>query len=355
MSGLLIYPFCDEFAEFIRCQDALEEYDRLIPVAPKSFGLDGEDASICDGGDPLNINISSDFEVGIEQADAVFLGYVEKNISKQNYMEKIHIALNRKKKVYITKELREHLGDFDGIQYTEVLEYGKEKTQEELTENLLPIPVPVIMVFGIGNYCNKFGIQLKLREYFQRRGYRVLGFGTKSYSKLFAVEALPQFLFENMNNEIKIRKFNAYIYRRVKREKPDVVVIGIPGGIMQINPFKFREFGESAFIISNAVKADLSVLSMYKQDFNHEFIEKLINLCNYKYNFPVRYINIANTNLNISSEDKREYYTTVLSQHIVENVLKELHYEDVFFFNALNEDSMKEACEKICKELEDNI
>lgn len=355
MNGLLIYPFCDEFIEFARCKEAMEGYDKLILVAPKSFGLDGEDASTCDGGDPLNIIISSDFIGGMEQADAAFFGYVGANITEQNYIEKIRTVLDHKKKVYITKELKEHLGEFDNSGQTEVLENTKEMFKEELTEQLLPIPVPVIMVFGIGDHCNKFSIQLKLRDYFQSQGYRVMSCGSKSFSKLFGIEAFPQFLFDDMNDGMKIRLFNTYIYHRVKRENPDVVVIGIPGGIMQINPFIFREFGESAFIISNAVKADISVFSLYKQDFTHEFMEKLINLCKYRYNFPISYINIANTNLNISSEDKQEHFTTVSSQHIIEEVLKELHYEDVTFFNALNEDSMREACDKICKELENNI
>lgn len=355
MNGLLIYPFCEEFIEFARYREALERYDHLILVAPRSFGLDGEDASICDGGDQLNIKISSDFNAGMESVDAVFFGYVETNISTRNYLEKIRAALDQKKKVYITERLKEHLGNFDNSEKTEVLEYTKEMLQEELTEKLLPIPVPVIMVFGIGDHCNKFSIQLKLRDHFQRQGYRVMGCGSKSFSKLFGIEALPQFLFDDMNNGMKIRQFNAYIYHRVKREKPDVVVIGIPAGIMQVNPFKFHEFGEIAFIISNAVKADLCVFSMYKQDFTERFIEKLMNLCKYRYNFPVSYVNIANTNFNISPENKQECFTTVPSQHIVENVLKELHYEDVFFFNALNEVSMNNACDKICKELESNI
>ncbi len=228
-------------------------------------------------------------------------------------------------------------------------------SQEELTEKLLPIPVPVIMVFGIGDHCNKFSIQLKLRDYFQKQGYHVMSCGSKPFSKLFGVEALPKFLFDDMNDGMKIRQFNAYIYHRVKRENPDVVVIGIPGGIMQLNPYKFREFGESAFIISNSVKADLSIFSLYKQDFTYEFIDKLIHLCKYRYNFQVGYINIANTNYNISSEDMEERLTTISSRHILEDVLNEIHYEGVSFFNALNEVSMKGACDEMLKELEYNI
>lgn len=355
MSGLLVYPFCDEFAEFARCQEILAKYDRLLLVAPKSHGLEGEDASICDGGDWLDIVISSDFASGVKQADAVFFGYAAEILPERGYLEKIRIALEHGKKVYITRNLREYLGAFDGSEQVEVLGYTQEIPEEELTEKLLPIPLPVIMVLGIGDHCNNFSIQLKLREHFQQQGYRVLGCGSKEYSGLFGVEALPQFLFDDRSGGMKIRRFNSYLYHRVAKEKPDVVIIDIPGGIMQINPYKFSEFGETAFLISNAVKSDLNILSLYKQEYTQEFLEHLIQICKYRFNFQVNYINIANTNFNISPEDKLERYTTIPSRHITEEVLRELRYEDVIFFNALNADSRKEAYDKILSELEDNI
>jgi peptide maturation system protein (TIGR04066 family) len=355
MKNLLIYPFCKEFSEFARCAGILEGYDGVILVAPKGFGLEGEDACVCDGGERLDIRISSDYAAGIEQADAAFFGHTILNISAPNYRQKIRTALAFNKKVFITKELKEFLGDADDWEQTEVLEYTKGIFENNLTLNLFLIPVPVILVIGIGDYCNKFSIQLKLKDYLSDQGYHIMNWGSKSFSKLFGIEPLPQFLFDPMDNGMKIKQLNAYIYGRIKEENPEAVIIGVPGGIMQTNPFKFDEFGELAFIISNAVKADITVLSVYKQEYTHEFIEQLINICKYRYNFYVNYINIANTDFYISPDDKEYHFTTVPSKHIIDNIINNFKYDDVFLFNALNDASMREASAKIQKELENNI
>ncbi len=355
MSSILIYPFCRKFSEFARCKEALKEFNKVIPIAPKGFGMEGEDVSVCDGGNPLNIKISSDYDVNIIQADAAFFGYIEANISVESYKEKIRKAIVLKKRVFITKELMEFLGDTDEFGPVELIDYTNSKQEDGLTLSLLSIPVPVIMIVGVGDRCDKFSIQVKLGNCFSVQGYRVLNCGTKDFSKLFGIEALPQFLFEPMDNGMKIRQFNSYIYNSVMKDNPEVVIIGVPGGIMQVNPYEFSEFGELAFIISNAIKSDISILSLYSQELNQDFLDHLIKLCRYKLNYQVNYINIANTDFLISPEEKECQYTTVPSAHIIDNIIKTFHYEDAFLFNALDDISMREACNRILCELEENL
>ncbi|MFT4142888.1 MAG: TIGR04066 family peptide maturation system protein [Mobilitalea sp.] len=355
MSSILIYPFCRKFSEFARCKEALKEFNNVIPIAPKGFGMEAEDISVCDGGNPLNIKISSDYASNIIQADAAFFGYIEANISAESYREKIRKAIELKKRVLITKELMEFLGDTDELQPVELIDYTDCTQERELSSKLLSIPVPVIVIAGIGDRCDKFSIQVKLGNFFSEQGYRVLNWGTKDFSKLFGIEALPQFLFETMDNGMKIRQFNSYLYNRVMEENPEVVIIGVPGGIMQVNAYEFSEFGELAFIISNAIKSDISILSLYSQEMNQNFLDHLIKLCRYKLNFQVNYINIANTDLLILPEEKECQYTTVPSGHIINNIIKTLQYEDAFLFNALDDKSMREACNKILSELEENL
>jgi peptide maturation system protein (TIGR04066 family) len=355
MSSLMIFPFCREFSEFARCVKVLTEYDKVILISPKGFGFEGEDACICDGGDELNILILSDFDEEIKNVNAVFFGYTKSSISVKSYIKKIKVAFDLNKKVYITRDLVDYLGNIDELKQAEILDYNQRSLKENLTKNLLPISVPVVVIAGVGNNCDKFNIQLKLRDLFNRNGYQVMNFGSKKFSGLFGIETLPQFLFDNLDNSTKIRQLNAYINELVNKEKPDVVIIGIPGGIMQLNPFKFDEFGELAFLISNAIKADISILSIYKQDYNKEFLDNLINLCKYRYNFNVNYINIANTDFYISPEEKECQYTTILSNHIIEKINNSPQFDNVQLFSSLNDISMKETFDKIVIELENNI
>lgn len=113
MKSLLVYPFCRKFSEFARCVEILKDYDEIIPVAPKGFGMEGEDACVCDGGDFLNIKIISDFDSKIKDVDAVFFGYIDSALTVQSYRDNITKALNLNKKIYITNELIEFIGDID--------------------------------------------------------------------------------------------------------------------------------------------------------------------------------------------------------------------------------------------------
>ncbi len=352
MSSLLVYPFCREFSEFARCLGLLKEYTEVIPVTPRGLGMEGEDVGVCDGGKNLGIKISSDFDTGIKKADAVFFGYRATN--RNSYREKIKTAVNLEKRVYVTRELMDFLGEEEEFRTVEVLDYAETSVEEEEQKGLLPIPVPVIMVLGIGDLCDKFNIQLKLGDYFSRQGYRVMNCTTKSFGTLFGMEPLPRFLFGPLENHVKIRRFNSYLYDRVIKENPELVIIGVPGGIMQVNPYRFREFGELAFVISNAVKADISILSLYKQEYTSDFMDHMRNICRYKLNFPVNYINVANTDFFISPEDRECQYTTVRSSHILDRIIKEFVYEEAFLFHSLDDDSMTEACDRMLCELEEN-
>lgn len=219
----------------------------------------------------------------------------------------------------------------------------------------MPIPIPVVVIAGIGDFCDKLSILVKLNKFIFEHGYRVLSFGSKNISKFFGIESLPQFIFNPMDNALKIRKLNAYIYSKVKEENPDVVIISIPGGIMPVNPFEFSEFGEMAFIMSNAVNADISILSIYKQEYSEDFLEQLINICKYKYNFHVNYINIANTDLYISSDEKECLYTTISSEYIINSIISDVQNNNILLFNALHNESMNLMCSRVLEELQNNI
>jgi len=179
--------------------------------------------------------------------------------------------------------------------------------------------------------------------------------GTKEYSEMFGIEPLPKFLFGTMDMHTKIKKFNQYIYDRVKSDDSEAVIIGIPGGIVQTTPFIFEEFGEMAYIISNAIRADVCILNVYAQELSEEYLDSLLDICKYKFNFPVEYINVSNTHLHISPEDKGFKYITVTSEYVTTNVINTFDYEKAHLFNCLDKKSSQAAYEKILTELTDNI
>jgi peptide maturation system protein (TIGR04066 family) len=166
------------------------------------------------------------------------------------------------------------------------------------------------------------------------------------------VEPLPSFLFEKIDMYDKIKKFNRYIYNIAKNR--DLIIISIPGGIMQKNPYIFEEFGEMAFLISNSIRADICILSTYAQEINDNIIEQFIKLCKYKYNFPTKYINISNVACNVSIEDKKEKYIEIPSS-MIDFMISDKKFDDVTVFNSLNPEQMNNVCKFILNELQENL
>lgn len=49
----------------------------------------------------------------------------------------------------------------------------------------------------------------------------------------------------------------------MKEESLDVIILGVPGGVMPYSSEIPNGFGEPAFIIANAIKLDIAIYSTY--------------------------------------------------------------------------------------------
>ena len=74
-----------------------------------------------------------------------------------------------------------------------------------------------------------------------------------------------------------------------KNEKPEVIVVGIPGELLPLTKQKAEgNFGIIAYEILNAVDPDFTILSLYKDEYKEEYFEEMNNLLHYRYNVGCR-------------------------------------------------------------------
>ena len=69
-----------------------------------------------------------------------------------------------------------------------------------------------------------------------------------------------------------------------ENEKPEVIVVGIPGELLPLTKQKPGNFGIIAYEILNAVDPDFTILSLYKDEYKEEYFEEMNNLLHYRYN-----------------------------------------------------------------------
>lgn len=180
MNRLMVFPYEGSNNAFVRERMSLL-FDEVIPVSPKAFGFDGKDANACDGGIETGIKINTDVHEAIDAANSVILCHSEK-VKLQRYKEIIEMTQRKKKMLYLSSGLKGAIKIGDGE--AKLLEFSK--YHEDLTKYsaLLEVAAPIISISGVGENCNKFLLQIELVRYFQNKGYKVLGLGTKEYSSV---------------------------------------------------------------------------------------------------------------------------------------------------------------------------
>lgn len=351
---LMIYPASKEAGPFARYCDQMVSYDEVSFVVPMGWGNDGDDFMTLDGGESTGITISTDFESELENTDAVLFAKSPIPIPENFLLKKVSQVIELGKEV-ICESLP---SGWNGIKQYKLLRSEQMapyvQSGRDYPEVCL-LPVPVIFVMGIGANTNKFEVQLALRRVFQQTGYHVSQVGTKPISSLFGFEAIPDTIFRGPGSiRDKIICLNRYFYRKYLDEKPDVMIIGIPGGILQTNPFCFEELGEWAYLISQAVSPDATILCTYAHMYSQEYFDEIKALCRYKLNADVKHIVVSNTEMTTSPESRESEYATVSQKIIEENYLKQ-KFAGVELYSALSTPDMSRLGTSVIEYLYNNI
>ncbi len=289
-----IYPYDLQFTPLLRHKEMIKDFDIIRVISPFCWGLCGKDAGFADRGPDLGILVESDFDQAISDCDTVVFVESEYPFDYETaLLPKIRkailagndIAMARALKKEQYDELKELCGRA-GVSFTyyHAMEWIKvEFTPRELKYHRIhKNSVPVIFVSGDGERTRKFEVQLSLREKFLQEGYLVSQIGSREYCELLGFHSLPLFLWEERSETEKIYLFNQYVKNIEIHEHPDVIIIGIPGGIMAQSDQNSTFFGITAYEISNAVAPDAAVFCTYYAGWKPAYFEKMCEVIKYR-------------------------------------------------------------------------
>lgn len=302
---LLIYPYDMEFTPVLRHRSLLTEYDISCLVSPNGWGFTGKDAGIADRGPDVGITVSSDFEKALDLCDTVMIVESHLPFDFEKYIfKKIISAVKSKKNIIcslsLNKEAIEKISSMcncEGV-YFKYFDGNQSFLSEDIViedESIEEIDIPVILTVGIDEKTNKFEIQLALRDKIQKSGYKISQIGTRPYCEMLGFHPFPSFMYGNSISDVnKVLMFNRYIKNIEKTEEPDVIIIGVPGGVMPYNRRITNKFGLLAFEVSQAVIPDVVIASLLYEDCKPEGFDEYTNLFKYKLGFEVDFFNISN-------------------------------------------------------------
>lgn len=326
---LMIYPLSAETMPLVR-HLGMTEYHLYEAVSPKAWGYCGRDVGFLDGGSIMGISVGSDYKKALELVDALLICELSNLIDQRIYKKIIERTIALNKTIFLPYESEYDLWPNcqSNINY-----YGSNVIQASnaVEQKMKIINIPTLLVIGAGENCDKFDLQLSLREYFSGRGCSILQFGTRSFSSFFGFSPLPDFLFESIDYKEKILRFNSFLFEEVKTHHADLLIIGVPGGIERSALKEPRGFGELAHVISNSVDADLCIMSLYYDLYPDTFLEKVRAKLFYSFGIPHTFFHVSNKKF-LFDEDRLsnliDYLTISKSPILTDEKLFNIHDEE---------------------------
>lgn len=272
----MLFPYDTSLLHMVIHRDTINEYEIVKVVSLKSWGYCGADAG-AKLGVSTGVMVTDDFQKALAEVEIVIVA--DTNIPLE------HNQINM-----YTEIIKSAGKQFLDIRY-ESKENDKMTFNEDLYSDGIPkirdIDKPLVMIVGTGANTGKFDIQLRVREMFLSGGYKVSQIGSKSYCELWGFHSFPDFMNKTLNAAEKIVRFNHYVNYIANSEDADIVIVGVPGGVVPISNKLFDDFGIMNYMVANAVKPDYVILNTGFVDYNNNYVETMVKALKYRLDYDV--------------------------------------------------------------------
>lgn len=335
----IIIMYNVDVSEIMRYKEMICDYEIVQAVSPNGWGTVGKDAGFVDGGMNIGCDIKEEIDYGIEFDTVFLLTSVTEKLIHQVYNTYLKKAVQEKKQIICTQKVKDILLQLckdDIVSIDENVDYKVRRMGK--------IDTPIIVVAGTHEYTQKFKIQLELKRYLNSKGYKVSLVGSKDFTKLFAGHQFPTFMFQNMSERDKILAFQGYIRDIDKKEEPDVIIIGIPGGMMPYNEKFPGYFGITLYEVMLSIQPDAFILSCLFEQYDKEYFQEIKNVVKYRFGVEVDCFNISPFQVDINESDQNDslqYFK--LSQNVVSSMIGNIVNEIPIYNISNGLDGMKMA------------
>lgn len=362
----IVFPYDREFAPLLKYKDMLKNTIITGVISPIGWGLCDKDASsVYIEGEKFGYTpYSTITDELLNKSNTLWIIESSHKLKFENIFNSIKEVVEHNINIIITRKLSKleyvqiiELCESNGVQCTipfGLYNDGLVVPEEELDYERIPlenINTPVIFISGICEMTNKKYVQLAIRKRLLDTGYKISQIGTENYCEMFGFHSFPAFMNNNSINETqKILLLNGYIKELEVTEQPDIIIIGVPGGIMPINKNNKINFGIYAYEIANSVNPDVVVMCLLNENYNSDYFSELQQLVKYRFNYAIDYYCISNYRMDqLSLEQVEEIKYISVSKQINESVINKLKKENTaqYIFNPLDDSDCDELCEYI--------
>lgn len=354
MEKILIYPYSKGYEPYVKSQEIMGSYSVTALVSPRGWGYEGDVITDRQGREYV---VSAEFLEKLDDCTCVWFvtdGRLE--IPKGLLSEKVSEAVKHGKKIIYTRYSDKYYEEMRRLipaeQYIEMGVKHKE-LHTLLPDRTYEIETPVIVAAGMGQNTDKLAVQLTLRRKLMEKGYKVSVISSRRDGNWDGVYEMPEFVFgHSVSESEKVIKLNHYVKQIEMSDRPDVLIVGVPGAILPLDSIDHNEFGILAYEMSFAVPCDVAVLCMtYEPQFEGDY-KKLAEDMENRFGFFVAGIHIAAvvTDTQLFFEERKLSYVSI-DQKVVDRKVSEIHDDTIW--NVLNEQGAEKAVARLLDILSD--
>ncbi len=219
------------------------------------------------------------FENAAENSDMVIVGYNKRKTEGKQFLENI---------AFLEENGIPHIKSNLAIKYIDTVRNSKK------SKKLNSCPIPVILVFGMGQETQVYSVELYLYQQFIKNNYSILHVASEKYFKLIGGETLPEFLLDDISIIKKQKKLKKWILDKVDEKKYDAVLVGLPESAFDVISNSSEELFEMLSIFSSEIQFDYIVLCGYNTMHNSDAMQHIYNVLRYRYSIEVDALCVSN-------------------------------------------------------------
>ena len=350
MKKAVVFPYSNSCCELLRYKDMITDYEIVGAVALKGMGVDDRDTGFVDGGVDIGIKVETKVDYKKEFDAFIIIADMDNAHITNAMVPFIREGLLHNKDFVFLSAPHDNIISLFNNDERHMVNLCETQGDISFLRKLYKIETPVIVVAGTHELTHKFKIQLEINKYMKMQGYKVSHICSKPYGYIFGFHSFPEYMFNKEKEEDKIFYLNNYIRFIEKEEQPDVIILGIPGGVMPYNEQFPGYFGITFYEVMQAVKPDVLIMSCLYGKYTDQYFDDLTRAIHYKSGVDIDIFNIStfDVDLNESEQSKQLQYYKVSYRDVESNVSE---YREHKIFNIMNGIDGKKIAEMAEKKL----
>ena len=320
----LFYPYSDQTYGFIKA--LLFTNKDIDIIAPIGAGLISKDMSYAVNRKEMKKIVKSIKDIGYKDYDTLIISsHINYPLCKNEICEIISNCKKEEIKVIYLgadakiKELIEPTNKYPSDKLTSIKEIETMVLgYNELNLQLYTLQTPIAYIGGLLETIDSFDISLQMKLSMEKLGYTVSLVTREMDGKYFGGINYPNKFMKNTESvENQIISINRLIQAVDYLEKPDIILMDIPKGMIQYSNAFHNSFGIYTYMIAQTLPPDYLILTTpttimakeYIDDINKHFSNTIgkkidtLNITNAIYDIGVETSNTVGHPLYISEKD----------------------------------------------------